>query len=104
MSCVVASEGIGMDVTECMTMGDFPALTGPRSSTVPPTLVDTETSWSAAPLFLMSRYPTVVLPVVAGACTYAPVGMMPDPPAWLREAQPPAPAASRAAAPASPII
>ena len=43
--------------------------TGARSSTVPPTLVDTETSSSAEPLFLMSRYPTVVFPVADGSCT-----------------------------------
>ena len=55
MSWVVESAGIGMDVTVCMTTGDSSLVTGARSSTVPPTLVDTEISVSAAPLFLMSR-------------------------------------------------
>ena len=55
MSCVVASAGIGIDVTVCMTTGDSPLATGARSCTVPPTLVDTDISESAAPLFLMSR-------------------------------------------------
>ena len=52
---MVALAGIGIDVTVCMTTGDWPLATGARSSTVPPTLVDTDSSESAAPLFLRSR-------------------------------------------------
>src|SRR5689334_13949291 len=101
MSCVVVLAASGMDVTVCMTTGVCPLDAGARSRTVPPTLVDADTSESAAPLFLMSRYATVVCPVAAGACTYAPTTTTPAPPAWLREEQPAAAAASMAAAPAS---
>ena len=55
MSCVVASEGIGIDVTVCMRTDDWPLPSGARNWTVPPTLVDTESSESDDPLFLMSR-------------------------------------------------
>ena len=70
MSCVVASAGIGIDVTVCMTTGRLALGDRERAAaTVPPTLVDTDISESAAPLFLMSRYPTVACPVDAGCCT-----------------------------------
>src|ERR1700730_10044933 len=99
MSCVVASAGIGIDVTVCMTTDDWTLPRGARSWTVPPTLVDTDISVSAVPLFLMSRYPTVDCPLDEGCCTQAPVRMTPAPPACLREAQPMAPSPITAVAP-----
>src|ERR1700759_3301674 len=99
MSWVVAPAGTGMGVTVRITIGVPSWPHGPRSVTFPPRLVDTEVSSSAAPLFLMSRYPTVDAPVLAGWTTFAPVGTMPDPPAWLRPAQPLAVAAISATVP-----
>src|ERR1700722_16110895 len=87
-----------MSFTVCMTTGETPLVIGPRSSTVPPTLVDTETSSSAEPLLRMSREPTVVWPAAAGCSTYAPLVTMPGPPAWLSGAEHPALATAIAAA------
>ncbi len=44
-----------MSGTVWNTIGLAPGRTGARSCTVPPTLVRTETSWSAVPLLRMSR-------------------------------------------------